>query len=169
MGEMSDGTDDPDDAAALAGYAEALADRMVDALPAWVVRTMVQRLATAQGSVTDAQRATVEATGRAVADEVADPLRGLLALDIDAQTTTPLEVVRGHLRRPTEVLRELGVPPVARDDFDAAQFPDDVYDLGPRAYADVDPGLQEPALAWGAAKAFVHLQRRRRTSGPERT
>jgi hypothetical protein len=91
-------------------------------------------------------------------------LRQLLEIDIDAQRTTPLEVVRHHLQRPTDVLRRLGVPPVARDAFEEAQFPDDVYDFGPRSYADLDPDLQEPALVWGAAKAHVHLRRRRRAN-----
>ena len=41
-------------------------------------------------------------------------------------------------------------------------FPDDVYDLAPASFADVDPALHEPGLVWGAAKAHVHLARRRR-------
>jgi hypothetical protein len=41
-------------------------------------------------------------------------------------------------------------------------FPDDVYDLTPASFADVDPALHEPGLVWGAAKAHVHLARRRR-------
>ena len=36
-------------------------------------------------------------------------------------------------------------------------FPDDVYDLSPATFADVDPALHEPGLVWGAAKAHVHL------------
>jgi hypothetical protein len=37
-----------------------------------------------------------------------------------------------------------------------------VYDLTPASFADVDPALHEPGLVWGAAKAHVHLARRRR-------
>jgi putative CocE/NonD family hydrolase len=40
-------------------------------------------------------------------------------------------------------------------------FPDDAYDLGPASFADIDPSLHEPGLMWGAAKAHVHLARRR--------
>ena len=55
------------------------------------------------------------------------------------------------------------VPAVAdRDAFAVQQFPDDDYDLAPPSFADVDPGLQELALTWGAAKAHLHLSRRRR-------
>ena len=161
MAGIANPADDPGDAAALAAHASVLADAMIDALPGWVARTITERLMAARGSVTDEERTQAEAAGRAMADEVAGPLRQLLSLDIHAQSTTPLEVVRTHLGGPTEVLHGLGVPPVARDAFEASQFPGDVYDFGPRAYTDLDPGLQEPALTWGAAKAHVHLQRRR--------
>jgi hypothetical protein len=60
------------------------------------------------------------------------------------------------------VLRAAGVPPVRRDEFAEHAFPDDVYDLAPASFADVDPSLHEPGLVWGAAKAHVHLSRRRR-------
>ncbi|HVN50902.1 MAG TPA: hypothetical protein VMT43_05690 [Acidimicrobiales bacterium] len=154
--------DDPDDAAALAGYAEALASQMVTAIPGWVRRVMVGRLVAFHGAVTDDQLAVVEAAGLAVVADAGPTLRELLARDIDAQASTPLEVVRAQVHHPTDALRLLGVPPAARDAFDAQQFPEDVYDLGPRSYVDIDPALEEPALTWGAAKAHVHLRRRRR-------
>jgi hypothetical protein len=64
----------------------------------------------------------------------------------------------------TAVLREAGARPVARDEFGERSFPDDVYDLSPATWTDVDPALHEPGLVWGAAKAHVHLARRR--TGP---
>ena len=48
-----------------------------------------------------------------------------------------------------------------RDEFAERTFPDDVYDLSPASFADVDPALHEPGLMWGAAKAHVILHRRR--------
>ena len=60
----------------------------------------------------------------------------------------------------TDVLASAGARPVARDEFSARHFPDDVYDLTPASFADVDPALHEPGLVWGAAKAHVHLTRR---------
>jgi hypothetical protein len=57
------------------------------------------------------------------------------------------------------VLRAAGVPPVVRDEHQERLFPEDVYDLAPANFADVDPALAEVGLAWGAAKAFEHLQR----------
>ena len=73
----------------------------------------------------------------------------------------PLALVRQAVPYPTEVLRSAGVPPVARDEFAARQFPDDDYDLAPTSFAELDPELHEPGLVWGAAKAHVHLARRR--------
>ena len=88
-------------------------------------------------------------------------MRGLLALDIDEQRTTPLSLLRGAVRYPTEVLRAAGVPRVVRDEAQERLFPDDDYDLAPASFADVSPDLADVGLAWGAAKAFTHLQRRR--------
>src|SRR5918998_1467217 len=62
----------------------------------------------------------------------------------------------------TAVLRAAGARPVPRDEFSERSFPDYVYDLSPATFADVDPSLHEPGLLWGAAKAHVHLARRRR-------
>ena len=106
----------------------------------------------------DVRRAATEA-GRQAAAEVAPQVRALVAADIDDQRTTPLSLVRGAVRYPTGVLTAAGVPPVKRDEQQERLFPDDVYDLAPATFADVDPALEEVGLAWGAAKAFEHLQR----------
>jgi hypothetical protein len=83
----------------------------------------------------------------------------LLAADIDDQHTTPLALLRGAVRYPTAVLRDAGVPAVERDRFAEDAFPDDVYDLTPATFADLDPALTEAGLAWGAAKAWEHTRR----------
>ena len=103
-----------------------------------------------------AARAGVEATA-----EVGPQVRELLALDIDEQRSGPLSLLRSAARFPTRVLLDAGVPIPGRDEFLQTQFPDDVYDLGPAAFADLDPSLHQPGLIWGAAKAHVHLARRR--------
>jgi hypothetical protein len=59
------------------------------------------------------------------------------------------------------VLAGAGVPPVARDPVAVEAFPDDPYDLTPGSLADLDPGLVEAGIAWGAAKAHTVLRRRR--------
>ena len=70
-----------------------------------------------------------------------------------------MTLLRAAVRYPTEVLRAAGVPGVVRDEQQERLFPNDVYDLAPANFADVDPALAEPGLAWGAAKAYIHLQR----------
>jgi hypothetical protein len=154
--------DDPEDAAALARHAARLADGIDGAIPGWVERS-VRRVLADQGIEID------EATAGAIADAAAAAraegtprVRALLATDVDEQGTNPLSILRGLVRHPTAVLRSAGARPVARDAFAVRSFPDDVYDLAPAAFADVDPGLHEPGLVWGAAKAHVHLARRRR-------
>lgn len=150
--------DDPADAARLAELAAALADGVVAALPGWVERAVASRL----DPLTDHWRAAAAEAGRRAADDVGARVRALLATDVDEQRTNPLAVLRSAVRYPTEVLRAAGVLPVPRDEFVERAFPDDVYDLTPATWADVDPALHDPGLLWGAAKAHVILARRRR-------
>ncbi len=143
-------------------YATALADAIVDVLPAWVERSVVGVLVAAGLPVGDERRDEARAAGGRAAEEVGAEVRALLALDVDSQRSTPLSILREAVRYPTDVLRAAGVPPAAeRDEVRARLFPDDDYDLSPATFADVDPRLAEPGLAWGAAKAFTHLQRHR--------
>jgi hypothetical protein len=136
----------------------ALARAIEAALPGWVERSVRSRSSAVDGAV------LAEAAQRA-GDEVGAAVRALLAADIDEQWTTPLALVRGAVRYPTEVLAEVGVPPVERDAFQADLYPDDVYDLSPAAFADIHPGLAEPAMLWGAAKAYAHIRRHGRSAG----
>lgn len=146
----------------LSTYASDLADAIEAALGPWVERSVervhVQQLTRRPPQeVRDAAaRAGVEAT-----EEVGSKVRALLALDIDEQRSGPLSLLRSAARFPTRVLLDAGVPAPDRDEFLRTQFPEDVYDLGPAAFADLDPSLHEPGLIWGAAKAHVHLARRR--------
>jgi len=154
--------DDPDDAAALDRYAAALADGIEAAIPGWIDRS-VRRVLDDQGIAVDGRlgRDIAEA-GVAAQAEGASRVRALLATDIDAQRGNPLSVLRGLVHHATAVLRQAGARPVPRDEFSERSFPDDVYDLTPASFADVDPALHEPGLVWGAAKAHIHLARRRR-------
>ncbi len=140
---------------------ERLAAAVEAALPGWVERSVRRRLVDWNGSAApDVVRQATEA-GRRAAMEVGGELRRLVAADVDEQWTNPLSILRGAVRYPTAVLRQAGVPPVVRDDFDERHFPDDDYGLVPLAFADIDPALHDLGLAWGAAKAMVHLRRHR--------
>lgn len=113
-----------------------------------------------QGGPPDA--ATAEAAreaGRRAASEVGADVRDLLLADIDEQWTTPLSLLRGAVRYPTQVLQDAGVPPVERDPVQERLLPADLYDLSPASFADVDPALAEPGMVWGAAKALAHRRR----------
>jgi hypothetical protein len=141
-------------------HAAALADGIEAALPAWVERSVDRVLLAWGGAVDmDAVRAAAASAGRDAAAGVGAQVRALLEADIDDQRTTPLSLVRAAVRYPTAVLRAAGVPPVVRDEHQERLFPEDVYDLSPANFADVDPALTEVGLAWGAAKAYEHLQR----------
>jgi hypothetical protein len=145
-------------------HAQALFDGIEAAVPGWVERCVERRLLDYRGSPDPEVMSSAEAAGRHARDEVGERLRALLETDIDAQSTTPLTLMRQAVRYPTEVLRAAGVPPMRRDPFAEKSFPDDDYDLAPASLTDVDPELVELGLAWGAAKAMAH--RRRHGGGP---
>lgn len=136
-------------------HATALADAIEAALPGWVERSVARYVDVADPAVADAAREA----GRRAAEEVGVQVRVLLQADIDEQRTTPLSLLRGAVRYPTAVLRDAGVPPVDRDPIQVRLLPEDLYDLSPASFADVDPALAEPGMVWGAAKALAHRRR----------
>lgn len=146
----------------LSEYADALASGIERALGPWVVRS-VERVHVERCTrrPPDEVRAAAVLAGAEASEVVGAQVRALLMTDIDDQRTSPLSMLRSAARFPTRVLLDAGVPPPVRDEFLQTQFPEDVYDLGPATFADIDPALHEPGLVWGAAKAHVHLARRR--------
>lgn len=154
------------DDAALARYAADLAAGVDRAIPGWIERSVRGVLADQAIAVDDGLAAATAGAARAAREDGSPRVRALLATDVDAQAGNPLAILRGLVAYPTAVLRSAGARPVARDEFDERNFPDDVYDLSPATFADVDPSLHEPGLVWGAAKAHVHLARRRREGMP---
>lgn len=156
----------PDDARAadetrLAAYADALVEAVDAAVAGWVAREVARVHAAWSGTVPAGVAAAARAAGEEVRAAVGPELRALLGADIADQRANPLEVLRRHVGPATRVLRDAGVPPIVRDEFAERVAPDDVYGLGPATWSDVDESLHEPGLAWGAAKAHVHLARRR--------
>lgn len=140
-------------------HATALADAVDEALPRWVERSVV-RVLSAQGvSVTPKVREAAVEAGQRAREDVGARVRALLEADVDAQRATPLALLRGAVRYPTEVLRDAGARPADRDDYALDAFPEDLYDLTPANFSDVDPALFDPGIAWGAAKAWTHKQR----------
>jgi hypothetical protein len=151
--------DDPE--RALAEKATALAEAIDAAVGPWLIGA-VHRVAAAQGlEEGDELGVEAEAMAEGARAEVVPRVRALLATDIDEQATTPLAILRDAVGSATELLRAHGAAPVERDDFAVHAFPEDVYGLVPAAFEDVAPELRDPGIEWGAAKAFVHLRRRR--------
>jgi len=132
----------------IAAYAEALIEAVEVALPEWV-----RRCVSGAADSVEAERAAL--------DHVMPRLRALLAQDIDEQRTNPLSILRTAVQFPTALLRQAGAAPVERDEFNKRNFPDDVYGLTPANFAAFGDEVHHVGMAWGAAKAFVHLQRRR--------
>lgn len=162
MNEPGPAPDAPEDAAALSRHAAELADGIEAAIGPWVERSVAEVARRWDPQVAPELQAAAVAAGRSAAREMGPRVRELLAADVDQQRTGPLALLREAVRHPTAVLVEAGVPEVDRDEFAVRAFPDDVYDLSPASFADLDPALHELGLVWGAAKAHVILARRRR-------
>lgn len=123
----------------------------VEAAPSWVERTV--------GAVAGSGGVVVDATELAalVSDVVVDLETRFLELaetDIDRQRTTPLSIFRAACEPVADFLRARSVPPVAAEGVDP-------YGIHPAQLADIGPAVHEAGMMWGAAKAAVHLQRRR--------
>ena len=136
-----------------------LAAALADRLPLWVEESVERVMRAWSGSVPDEVSVQARAAGEQARDAVGGAIHELLAADLDHQRTTPLALLRSAVRYPTAVLRAAGVPPVERDDFATAAFPEDDYDLAPASFTDFAPALSELGIRWGAAKAFEHKRR----------
>jgi hypothetical protein len=147
-----------DDEARLADIAAELDAALRAHVPRWLTR---RALALAPAI----DRAVVDDAVTATMSELAPRLTRVLTADVDAGAGSPLATIRGAIGRLSAVLVEMGAQPVQRDEFDVRAFPDDVFALGPASFAEIDEALQEPGLLWGAARAHVHLRRRREGAG----
>lgn len=130
----------------------------VAATPGWV-RASIERVRVTQGLEVDAD--AVERAAADAASFVERRLGALLATDIDAQRSTPLTVLRDAARFPVEVLHGAGARPVPRPDTVRWAFPNDPFEVTPATFADLGEDVHHAGIAWGAAKASIHLQRRR--------
>ena len=147
-----------DDEAQLALYADELHGGVVAAVPSWIRRLAAERAA-AGGVAVD--ETALDAVVAATVASVGPALRGILDADVDAGVGSPLEALRSSVGPLTDALRSWGAAAPHRDDFLERAYPNDPYQLGPASFSDVDESLHEPGLVWGAARAHVHLRRRR--------
>lgn len=146
------------DLAAMRRYADELLVAVDAAVGPWIEHVINERLP-GRPPVDLAQRAV--AAGEAARRDVTPRLRELLEADIDAQWTNPLSIIRSAVVHANDVLAAAGVTPPDRDAHDTRINPDDIYAIGPAAFGDLGPDVHAAGLVWGAAKAHIHLQRRR--------
>jgi hypothetical protein len=146
-----------DAVAAVVHFGEALAGQVCEVFPRWVAHIVAERFGSEVSS-------DIGEVGRNAQDALRDPLLRFFRLDIDEQRTTPLSIIRAHMNVVTQWLRDQGMQPVERDEFDTRSNPDDVFALGPFAWIDFGEDVHVAGLQWGAAKAFVHRQRHRPSS-----
>ena len=147
-------TEAPSDDDKLAEYAEALRAGLAVHTGRWVEGVVRAR------ADPDSAPLIMESLANEV-DRVLVAVAELLSADIDAQRANPLAVIRSLVPPITSALRNVGATPVNRDPDAERLFPGDVFDLTPGAFSDIHPELHMPGLTWGAAKAHVHIQRRR--------
>lgn len=143
-----------DDEAHLAVIAADFGAALSRQVPVWLRRRTLALAPSVEHAVLDQ---AVDATMAALGPE----LERILAADVDAGAGSPLAAVRASVGEVTAVLVAAGVDRPERDEFGARVFPDDIYGLGPASFAEIDESLHEPSLVWGAARAHVHLRRRR--------
>ena len=150
-----------DDDAALARFADELVRAVELAIGKWVEVSVVAVLRAQDHVIHDETVRLIGGARDEATSAVVEQLRTVLALDVDAQRTNPLSVLRAAVRYPTYVLRAVGATAIERDEFDQQSFPDDEFALTPAAFADFGPAVHDAGIMWGAAKAHVHLQRRK--------
>lgn len=82
--------------------------------------------------------------------QVNERLLRLANADADEIVSGPLEQIRRSLD-PLRTYLEMNAPRPDPGEFE----------LGPMAFSDLSDDVHEAGIAWGAAKAFLHLSRRR--------
>ncbi len=147
-----------DEEATLKDLAAELADAFARSLAPWVLRAIELRHSGPLPAevASDAAAAAAEASTR-----IATEIRELLETDIDSQWTSPLALARQVVPLVTAVLSRAGVAPVPRDADAKRLHPGDMYDITPGTFLDFGSDVHEHGISWGAAKAFVHLNRRK--------
>jgi hypothetical protein len=135
------------------------------AVKPWLLRSLLKTAAQQTCCEVSALEPSLVDEASRVAEQQAalalDAMEELLAADVDAQRLNPLALLRAAAISAGALLAQHGITPVMRDDFEVRTFPEDHYRLVPATWLDVDPGLQEVGITWGAWKAAMVLHRRR--------
>ena len=161
--DTDDDTDDEiDDQARYQAYGRALQAAVADALPRWLEQVIGDRAGTEAARSTDAQSVVAQVVANAFAR-----LGELATADVEKPLSGPLESLRRSMAPVSDYLDSIGVARPERDPVDREMRPDDPHDLGPMRFLDLGPEVHEAGIAWGAAKAHLHLRRRNRPGTSE--
>jgi hypothetical protein len=139
----------------LEDYPRALCESVIAAYPS---RLTARITAIAHGDVSAEVIADVV---KSCADSVAPQLIELLATDVDAQRSNPLQVLRLSTVEANNVLKNAAITPPRRDEFEVSAMPHDEYAIGPLTWLDLGETVHEAGISWGAWKAATVLTRRR--------
>lgn len=137
----------------LSSYSQELFDAVIAAVPSWLSSRM--SLVASGADINTSE--VIEKTLQFVQQQLFD----LLATDVDDQRANPLHILRQSTVFATAALKDAGVSPVQRDDFDRQSMPDDLYALGPLTWRDLSDEVHDAGITWGAWKAATVLTRRR--------
>ena len=134
-------------------YGEQLRNAVASSLKPWLADQVQVRFGI--------DPAHVDAEIDEVAVSVHARLSELVHADVDTPLSGPLERIRSGVELLGPRLQELGATPPVRDPFDVRVRPDDLYALGPIAFADLGEEVHMAGISWGAAKAYLHQARRK--------
>lgn len=137
-------------------YGQQLLTGVSSSIRGWLNTTISNRLGEATFDH-DLQRELEQ-----VSCDVEQSITTLVNADVDEPLSGPLERIRRAVEPLNDALENRGAPQPARDPVEAAMRPADQYALGPMTFRDLGDDVHEAGIAWGAAKAHLHLQRRRR-------
>ena len=145
----------------LSEYSQTLFDTCVVAVPEWITNRIQHVCLMSGGVVPEIVTTKVAGVARATQAQVQIDLMALLSVDVDAQRTNPLQVLRGSTLMATALLIEAGIPPAQRDEFEVRSMPDDMFALGPLTWRDLGDDVHDAGIEWGAWKAAMIISRRR--------
>ena len=145
----------------LSEYSQRLFDACVVAVPEWITNRIHNVCLMSSGIIPEIVTTKVAGVAHATQAQVQIDLKALLSVDVDAQRTNPLQVLRGSTLMATALLIEAGIPPAQRDEFEVRSMPDDMFALGPLTWRDLGDDVHDAGIEWGAWKAAMIISRRR--------
>ncbi len=135
-------------------YGQSLLAAISASFQPWLI-SLVKNRSGLDSLPTEVANAVHQASVAAIAN-----VETLVTSDIDVAMSGPLEQMRRAVAPVNLVLDEHGFERPARDPIDTEMRPHDVHDLGPMSFLDLGPEVHEAGIAWGAAKAYLHVRRR---------